>query len=47
VADESPHDDHSAKKPGKAVEVERGKRREEQQGATEMERLMHPWRAGS
>ena len=42
MADKSPHDDHAAKKSGKAVKVKRSERKEKQRAATEMERLMHP-----
>jgi hypothetical protein len=47
VSDKSPHDNHSAKKSGKAVKVKRSERKEKQRAATEMERLMHPRRARS
>ncbi|HYX97317.1 MAG TPA: hypothetical protein VE823_19855 [Geodermatophilus sp.] len=47
MADKSPHDDHSAKKSGKAVKVKRDERKEKQRAATEMDRLMHPRRARS
>ena len=47
MADKSPHDNHSAKKSGKAVKAKRDERREKQRAATEMERLMHPRRATS
>ena len=45
MADKSPHDNHSAKKSGKAVKVKRGERKEKQRAATEVDRLMHPRRA--
>ena len=45
MSDKSPHDNHSAKKSGKAVKVKRSERKEKQRAATEMERLMHPRRA--
>ncbi|MGY1633708.1 hypothetical protein ACI784_18555 [Geodermatophilus sp. SYSU D01186] len=44
MADKSPHDNHAAKKSGKAVKAKRRERRNEQRAATEMERLMHPRR---
>ena len=47
MADKSPHDDHSAKKSGKAVKVKRDERKEKQRAATEMDRLMHPRKARS
>ena len=47
MADKSPHDNHSAKKSGKAVTVKRGERKEKQRAATEVDRLMHPRRARS
>ena len=45
MADKSPHDNHSAKKSGKAVKAKRSERKVEERAATEMERLMHPRRA--
>ena len=47
MADKSPHDNHSAKRSGKAVKVKRGERKEKQRAATEVDRLMHPRRARS
>jgi hypothetical protein len=47
MPDKSPHDNHSAKKSGKAVKVKRSEHKEKQRAATEMERLMHPRRARS
>ncbi len=44
MADKSPHDNHSAKRSGKAVKAKRSERKEEQRAATEMGRLMHPRR---
>ncbi|SDD29842.1 hypothetical protein SAMN05660690_3923 [Geodermatophilus telluris] len=42
MADKSPHDDHTAKKSGKAVKARRSERKEKQQAASQVERLMHP-----
>ena len=42
MSDKSPHDNHSAKKSGKAVKVKRSERKDKQRAAREMERLMHP-----
>jgi hypothetical protein len=47
MADKSPHDNHSAKKSGKAVKVKRSERKDAQRAASEMDRLMHPRRPKS
>jgi hypothetical protein len=47
MADKSPHQDHTAKKSGKATKAKRSERKEQQRAATEMERLMHPRRTKS
>jgi hypothetical protein len=42
MADKSPHVQHSAKKSGKALKAKRNERKEKEQSAAQMERLMHP-----
>jgi hypothetical protein len=42
MADKSPHDQHTAKKSGKAVKAKRDERKEKQRATSEVERLMHP-----
>ena len=44
MADKSPHDNHTAKKSGKAVKAKRSERKDKQRATTEMERLRHPRR---
>jgi hypothetical protein len=47
MSDKSPHDNHSAKKSGKAVKAKRSECKQEHRAATEMDRLMHPRRPKS
>ena len=42
MADKSPHEVHSPKKSGKALKAKRNERKEKQETATQMDRLMHP-----
>ena len=46
MADKSPHQTHSSKKSGKSVKEKRAERKEKQQVATQMDRLMHPRKTG-
>jgi hypothetical protein len=46
MTDKSPHETHSAKKSGKALKVKRNERREKEQAAAQMQRLMHPRKQG-
>jgi hypothetical protein len=47
MTDKSPHATHSAKKSGTALKAKRTERREKQQAAAQMQRLMHPRKHGS
>ena len=42
MTDKSPHATHSAKKSGKSLKEKRSERKEKQQAAAQMERLLHP-----
>jgi hypothetical protein len=46
MTDKSPHEVHSAKKSGKALKAKRNERREKEQSAAQMQRLMHPKKQG-
>jgi hypothetical protein len=46
MTDKSPHDNHSAKKSGKALKAKRTERREKQNATAQMQQLMHPRKHG-
>ncbi len=46
MTDKSPHGTHSAKKSGKALKAKRTERKEKQDAAAQMQRLMHPRKQG-
>jgi hypothetical protein len=46
MTDKSPHETHSAKKSGKALKAKRTERKEKQDAAAQMQRLMHPRKQG-
>ena len=46
MTDKSPHETHSAKKSGKALKAKRTERKEKQDVAAQMQRLMHPRNQG-
>ena len=46
MTDKSPHGTHSAKKSGKALKAKRTERKEQQDAAAQMQRLMHPRKQG-
>ncbi len=46
MTDKSPHGTHSAKTSGKALKAKRTERKEKQNAAAQMQRLMHPRKQG-